>query len=356
MRVLIVAHTTSSWGGVQEWALTLIQGLTSRGHQVGVMTPNQKLIRETELVGAMGMRSDLGGSDLPACLEWFSQNEWDVIVTSPMRSREVAQYFHRETGVPFVATFHGVHTDYVYAWKNEARALVAVTGSLARMITQIGGKTPGDIAVIPNGVPESELERPQLTLEDKMDDGPFKIALASRLEIDKLRQLEVLDNTVGKLTDLGVGPIHATMMGDGSARGYFNSYLGQIATRHSNFTYTLAGWLDLPGMLTTIESSVLSLAAGRTALHSLAVGTPVIGVGARKHVGLVAGDRMQETADSNFGDYFTASGFKPATDLSPLLDRAEYSTLSTQGRDFIRRRYTARHMVESFEELLLSLI
>lgn len=356
MRILVIVHTVSSWGGVQEWALTLIQGLASKGHTVGVIAPTQRLIDEAKEAGARGLRSDLAESDLSECLGWVQESGWDVIVSSPMRSREVSQYLYQKTGIPFVATFHGVYSDYVQSWKDEAGALVAVTGLLAKMVHQIGGVPLEQVAVIPNGVPESELARPGVSFEDKMEEGVLRIAMASRLDIDKLKQLEALDNLVTQLSDQGVERVHATIMGDGSGRGYFNSRLRELSERNSGFTYRLSGWLSLPDMLAELEHSTVSLTAGRTALHSLAVGTPVIGVGAREYVGLFVSSHVDAIADSNFGDYFTPQGFEPTADLSLLLNPGSYAQLAAQGREWVRQGYTAESMIESFENLLARLV
>lgn len=356
MRILVIAHAISSWGGVQEWAYTLLQGLAAKGHQVGVISPTPNLIERARQLGAETLRSELTDDDIPECLEWFQRVEWDVIVTSPMRSREVGQFLSRETGVPFIATFHGVYTDYVYSWKSEARSIVAVTNLLSRMIGQIAGISSEEVAVIPNGVSEAQLRRPGLSFEEKIADGVFKIALASRLDIDKLKQLDELSRIVSSLADSGIDRVEATIMGDGSGRGYFNSYLQDLAARHPHFSYEISGWTDLPDMLTEIEASMISLAAGRTALHSLSVGTPVHAVGARESVGLFAAPNVQDIADSNFGDYFTPRDFKPITKLDRILDPDEYGELSTAGREFVRSDYTAESMVAKFEALIETII
>lgn len=356
MRILVIVHTVSSWGGVQEWALTLIQGLARKGHRVGIIAPSQRLIDEAREAGVQGLRSDLAESDLSECLGWVQETGWDVIVCSPMRSREVSQYLSHETGIPFVATFHGIYSDYIQSWKDEAAAVVAVTGLLAKMVHQIGGVPLADIAVIPNGVPEQELERAGLSFEEKTNDGVFKIAMSSRLDIDKFKQLESLDSLVAQLADHDVDRVHATLMGDGNGRGYMNSYLRELSNRHSGFTYRLSGWLDLSDMLAEIEQSTVSLAAGRTALHSLAVGTPVIGVGAREYVGLFASSDVDAIADSNFGDYFTPRDFEPTTDLGLLLNPGSYAQLATQRREWVRQGYTAESMIDSFENLLAGIV
>lgn len=355
MRILFFSHSVADWGGLQEWVTGLSSSLAARGNRVGLVTSSVEISQRAASAGVWVYDIDWSSPSTKFVLDAVG-SDWDIVVTTPLIAREVGSKVASALQIPSVATFHGVYSDYVYAWKKQFAKMVVVAPALANMLKVVGGVEQSEIATIPNGVPESETSIAPLGFADKVEGGVFTIAMACRLEMDKLSSLDVLYTMIPKLSALGVNRVNLILLGDGKQRNVFVSRLRSLSAAWPMFTFELRGWLDTAAMFDVLRRSVVTLGAGRTALHSLAAGTPVIGVGARAFVGVSSIRRMPEMLDCNFGDYIPARPMESFEDLDLLTDAESYDAAAAAFQNIIREGYTETKSAECFEKLFRSLL
>ncbi|MCT2183970.1 glycosyltransferase [Brevibacterium casei] len=354
MRILIFSYSVAEWGGLQEWVTGLATGLVSAGHRIGLVSASDEISRRASAGGAETYNIVWDIADIDSVLDVVG-DDWDVVLTTPLVARAIGGRVARRLAIPAVATFHGVYSDYVYSWKGDFAKIVAMAPALADMLRVVGAVRPSDLTVIPNSVPSSELDEEVLPLSVKMADGVFKIAIACRLESDKLPTLNILHHLLPKLNALGIFRVHLDLLGDGSQSGLFIARLNKYSESYPLFSFKLGGWVEREQLCNVLRHAVVTVGAGRTALHSLAVGTPVLGSGARAFVGLSSPARIQDLLDCNFGDYVPGRPLDSFDDLNLLVEDELYSEATVAGRRFIGNSYTESHSIVEFERLFDSI-
>lgn len=354
MNILFLCHTVASWGGLQEWATGIASALSRRSHRVGIVSSSPEIASRASLAEVEVFDIDWQKPDEDAVIAEIGP-EWDVLVTTPALARKLGAKVSTRLSIPAVATFHGVFSDHVYAWKHQFAKLVAVAPALEDMLTVIGGIDPSDVAMIPNGIDEAELSFDPHSFNDKTRDGVFSIAMASRLEFDKISGLSVLHQLVPRLSEAGVDKVQLELMGDGKQRNLFIARLRALAERWPGFTFRLRGWVDTDEMCSILRTSAVTLGAGRTAIHSLAAGTPVVGVGAREFVGISTKERVKEMLDCNFGDYIPRRPMGSFDGLDQLLDSETYDSTARYYQRIVEESYTESSAASQFEQLFLAL-
>lgn len=356
MRILIVSQSFAEWGGLQEWVTGLSVNLRNFGHEVGLVTASAEVSDRVSIVGVHVYELDWLTVSTESVLELVGC-EWQVIITTPLKSRAVGISLAEALDVPCIATFHGVYADYVYSWKHRVSKIVPMAPALANMLRSIGGVDNSAMETIPNGIPVRELRTEPLSYDARMQSGVFNIAMACRLEADKFGTLGVLKSLLPKLQLLGFDAFNLILMGDGSERAFFESQLRSLQNAGSRkFRYELAGWVEPEAMFQVMSGSMVTVGGGRAALHSLAGGTPVIGAGARAFVGVSSVRRLQALLDCNFGDYIPGRDLSTYDDLEIFQDRIAYEEAGGVYRDLLERNYTEESVASKFAALCSDLV
>lgn len=354
MKILIVSQSFAEWGGLQEWVSGLSVNLLRLGHDIGLVTSSAEISSRVANAGGSIFEVDWTFANEQEILQQVGF-DWEIVLTTPLKSRAVGIAISEAIKVPCIATFHGVYADYVYSWKSRISKIVPVAPALAGMIKMIGAVDDGDLVTIPNGIPSDELRTEAVTYKERMADGDFTIAMASRLEGDKIGTLSVLGNLLPKLQLLGFEDFQLVLMGDGRERGLFESRLRSMQRTYPGFKYELAGWVDSSVMCSVMSTAMATVGGGRTALHSLACSTPVIGSGARAFVGVSSVRRLQSLLDCNFGDYIPDRNLATFDDLDLFENPATFEDAGRTYRKVIGDRYTDELVAARFADLCLDL-
>lgn len=153
--------TPSGIGGAEVHVVTLAEKLRERGHQVLVICPKGRpLVRELVARGLPMRTPRTTGKADPLLLArlayWLRRGRWQVIHTHLSTASLLGGLAARLTGVPAVATVHGLNTRTCF---NYARRIIAVSNAVKQhLVAQ--GLSPDTITVIHNGVDLKLLSRP----------------------------------------------------------------------------------------------------------------------------------------------------------------------------------------------------
>lgn len=334
-KVLMTMFNVAPWGGLHENVWYTCKGLKRHGWDVTVACRNGPLIEKLKADG-VGVHVIDSWDDWHGDSEALSQRHWDVVHSHPIRSRELALEVASATGAKLVSTFHGYNTDRSYQWHEQATSLMAVSRAHAQMLIDDAHIPPWKVFVVPNGVPDEVFDESPRSFEEKTADGTARVLVASRLDADKRAIFTCIDQLTDVIAqdDLGLKWI-VDVAGDGSVAGEVNDFLRTQAAKSDSIEFRSAGWIDsvsIPGML---RESVFSVASGRGAAQSLAVGTPTIAFGSRGVYGFQVGGNLQLGLWGNFGGYpIEAATVKPIADEARAIlgDKQAYAEVQSAGR------------------------
>ncbi|WVN42053.1 polysaccharide deacetylase family protein [beta proteobacterium MWH-UniP1] len=203
------------------------------------------------------------------------------------------------TNTPMVTTVHGRQP--VHASRKAFHALgyraIAVCEDIRDQIISALGVAPNKVSVLPNAVDpalfvqharphQSALAAPEQTSENRK----FLVSIIGRLSGPKGDLcFRLLDEILSKTELKNRAEVQIIT---GSA----------IPERFEKFK----SWVSFPGYTDNVAkimaNSDLVIGAGRVAVESLMVGTPVFAIGEAKSIGLVTKDNLELAMASNFGD------------------------------------------------------
>ena len=330
------------WGGLHENVLYSCLGLKRRGWDITVACKSgplvQRLVDEGIDVHVVGDWTDWAND-----AKVLARRRWDVVHSHPFASRLLALWVAGTTGAPLISTFHGMYLDGVSTWADRVTTFMAVSPAHAQMLIDTEAIDPSRMVVVPNGVRDELLTKPMKSLNDKTTGGLARVVVASRIDNDKSIPLfKCIDAICDALSHIVNGPDWTIQLaGSGSALAQTTDFLRQQANKAANIRFEALGWVDSERVPDLMRGAVLSVASGRGAAQSLAVGTPAVSFGSKGVYGLQHGQNLALGLWANFGEYPLEDGrITPiAPDISVLLSGASnYTRVQTEGRDAVRTR------------------
>lgn len=223
--MFVAAHNGARiWGGAERATARLLAGLQGRGHRV-ILYCNRPLVAEN--AAALGVPTQilpLGGDvALPHALRFarrLRRDLPDALIVGTYKKLFLAALGARVAGVRTVIARVGLETDVPRSWKYRValrRWVDAVVVTAARMrppFLALAGLSPGQVAVIPNGVPfadgamDAAAARAILGLPANV---PI-VGVVARLDTQK--RLDRLLRAVSNLPP----EVHCVLAGDGPER------------------------------------------------------------------------------------------------------------------------------------------
>ncbi|MGB8019979.1 MAG: glycosyltransferase family 4 protein [Candidatus Nanopelagicales bacterium] len=334
-RVLVSVQADFRWGGLHENIWYSARGIHSHGWDVTVACRESPLADKLAADG-IGVHLVADWDDWSGDAEHLAQQSWDVVHGHSGRSRKLAVFVHAATGARLVNTFHGDDSDGVAQWGDRASSLISVSRSIAGMVADVRGVDPTKVHVVPNAVRDELVDRPPLTWGKKVASGTGRILVACRLDPDKLAVLEAVDEVTAALSNLDGPDWVVQVVGDGSAAGTLREHITTRDADARHVRFEMTGFVESEAVPDLMRGAVLTVASGRGAAQSLAVGTPVVAFGSRGLYGLQAGRNLRYGLWGHFGGYRLprVDPITPvASDVRALLrDEERYRHVQEAGR------------------------
>lgn len=359
MRIIFLCHTVAKWGGLHENTTAAINGLIANGHAVYAVLSPGPISELARSAGAIVYECDWQAKDsadrIYRDIE-ARELSFDVALASPIKSRELGIELASSLNIPIAIQFHGHYPDQAAWWKSEVSKFSAVSGSISEMLTGYCQVPGWDVSQIPNGVDSGILNREPIDPALKLRNGTLRISVASRLEKDKGFQWSALIELLKNLTPASELDIEVRIMGDGENRETIAKLIRENTDGLSNVNVDFTGWLSPEEVEKELRQSYLAVGSGRSALKSLAVGTPVIGAGRSANIGFIHGVGYDLASWSSFGD-----NPSPSVPRSQHLDCVHsvmtdfdfYRSIQIDARRFIEGGRTQEQVNAMMEAFLL---
>ena len=128
-------------------------------------------------------------------------------------------------------------------------------------------------------------------------------------------------------------------MGEGRSSTQITDFLKNQGEKASQLQIEFSGWVDSERVAEIMRDAVFSVASGRGAAQSLAVGTPVVAFGSQGVYGLQDGVNLEHGLWGNFGGY--PLGNRVVTEISDDISRvigdpSSYPGLQARGREAVQ--------------------
>lgn len=353
-RILIPVHTTALWGGLQDWCVGLVRGLTALGRQVGVATNNVLIAERCEpwASSVFNVQWDDWESAMPAVLD---AGPWDVVFAQPFGGMRMGLSLQESHGVPLVYMSHGNSSDVGYIWADRVAAVLLASDSLRDMMVSFNGIDPELVHTLPNGASDAFFLGETPGVGERIgSDGVARVVLASRLSPDKLNQIPAMELLVATLLEsTHISGVHMEVLGGGPMSAVFEAGLSAL-THDSRVTLEMLGWADEVVVRDRMYSALFTVGGGVSGTQSVCLGTACLGAGIRCVVGASTPDNLRLLLSTNFGDH-VARRVAPGAirrDIHWLLEDANYRAFQAAALPLMRAERTHSAVAERAANLL----
>lgn len=346
------AFTVAPWGGLHENVLHGALALATAGHKVTLVLRPGLISEKARDNGLSVVEVDWD--------EWEEtadriRNEisYDLILAQPQKSRELALHINQGRNQPLYVMFHGYYSDQAAEWNDKVTGFLTVTPSLSEFLHGFAKVEPWKMHVVPNGVPMDRFDYPLKSFAEKTKGNRATVVIPSRIDKDKIFQQEALKELVKCIRSSKVNlEWEISVLGDGPEKRRFERLSSELVKDTPNVNITFTGWVDSEQVPTLMNNAVFTIGAGRGALQSLAVGTPVLAAGKHGIAGFQFGNNLRVGLWSNFGDYPFQKA--PITEIEPnfsyLMEPENYTKVQANGRLVV----AAERSQDAVDKLLVS--
>ncbi|SES30871.1 glycosyltransferase [Corynebacterium cystitidis] len=306
-KILLCTATDAEWGGLHENVAAFSKALIQNGNQVVALARHGNFSEVLSSIGVTVVPTDWA-NDLVESSDSVKRDhpDIDLIYATPIKSRRAALMLRHDLNAPLVMAFHGHYADEVGRWKGEVDRFIAVAPAIEQLLTGYALVPSWKTHTIYNGVSDHLFELEPLSLEDRISEGRARIVMASRLEPDKIQQQDAIFKLIGSLPKTASGKElewEVVVLGDGSHRHAFENTAREFTRDIPHIYFDFRGWVEPSIVEDEMRNAVLTIGAGRTAIKSIAIGTPVFAVGKFDAVGLQWNENLDTGVWCNFGDY-----------------------------------------------------
>lgn len=332
--VLMPAFTVAPWGGLHENVILGAQALVRAGHLVTmVLRPG----RISERARSLGMEViEVDWDDwITVANRIRSTVEYDLILAQPQRSRELALHVNEGRPQPLFVMFHGFYSDQAVEWSKQVEAFLTVTPALSEFLAGFAKVEPWKLHVVPNGVPLNRFEMRMKSFEEKTSEAKATVLMPSRIDKDKSSQVDAIRELIDCI-QLSQNRLSWTIkvLGDGPERNNLERLSKDLIRSANNVDISFMGWVDSEDVPVLMNDALFTVGAGRGAMQSMAVGTPVLAAGKHGVAGFQMGRNLRIGLWSNFGDYpFRGAPVSSIrSDFESLMDPRSYADVQDTGR------------------------
>ncbi|UTM47558.1 glycosyltransferase family 4 protein [Glutamicibacter mysorens] len=332
--ILVTVFARAAWGGLHENVLDETLTLLRAGFRVTVACSESRLAKRLRLIGCrvVGVDWDNPEESFDSVMK---SGPYSIVHSHPFLSRELGIRVAKAIGIPIFVTMHGNYLDYANSWAEQVDHIICVSEAHRdQLLAKVPGLSPWNVSVISNGISDDKFQSRLVPLQEKLQAGEVEIVVASRLDGDKGPIIETVLDVVNEVgANLPALQTKITVVGEGAASGKFRE---QFAS--SGVDVDFLGWRVSERVGPLLRRAALSIAPGRAAAQSLAVGTPTVAVGSQGLAGLQTGVNLQKGWWSNFGGYPVPAELNGDEVTRILADPYQYAKTQVEGREFMRSR------------------
>ncbi|TDU22331.1 glycosyltransferase family 4 protein [Arthrobacter sp. JUb115] len=332
--ILVTVFAKAAWGGLHENVLDESISLLRAGFRVTVACSESRLAKRLRLIGCRVVGIDW---DYPeeSFVRVMNSGPYSIVHAHPFLSRELGIRVAKASEIPIFVTMHGNYLDYANSWGDQVDHIVCVSEAHRdQLLSKVPGLPPWNVSVISNGISDDKFDSRLVPLQEKLQAGEVEIVVASRLDGDKGPIIETVLDVVNEVgVNMPALQTKVTVVGEGAASAKFRD---QFAS--SGVDVDFLGWRVSERIGPLLRQAALSIAPGRAAAQSLAVGTPTVAVGSQGLAGLQTGVNLQKGWWSNFGGYPVSAKLIGNEVTRILTDPDRYARTQVEGREFMRSR------------------
>ncbi|MGP9728600.1 glycosyltransferase family 4 protein [Glutamicibacter sp. AOP3-A1-12] len=331
-KILVTVFARASWGGLHEHVFDEAQALLRSGFDVYVACAESRLATRLRTIGAGVICVDWDDLDSAESSVLETVKHVDLVHAHPFTSRELGLRIATVFSCPVIVTMHGNYLDYANTWATKVDHIVFVSDALRdNFLLNVKGIDSSKTTVIANGVQDSIFQRPPLSLLEKTNQESIRIAVASRLDSDKIHVIRSTATVAEQVRKtFPDARVTVEVLGEGSLS---NGLAEELTVRDVEVRFL--GWRIAENVSNYLRGAVISVCPGRSAAQSLAVGTPVFAVGSQGPAGLQIGRNLLSGLWSNFGGFPLKNANEGEAIGSLLSDREAYQRAQARGRSTI---------------------
>jgi len=300
LRVFIPVYYVAPLGGLQEHVRQITRVLQRQGHVPVVMCKPGPFADQLEEAGVDVLLTDY--ADPAKDLQLATHNgPFDLVHAHPFQSRTVGLRVAEHFSVPFILTLHAMYVDAVDQYDDKLDLLITVCPAIRDLVVSRTDVRHAKIVPLHNGtdlsVFRSSGQRKALWASQKR---PARIAYVGRLAEMKQNAFSAIADAWNRQSK-GEGPVcQWQIVGDGPLLEDLQQAAKVLGPDHPPVEFT--GWLGQDAVADIYRAADACIGPGRSALDSMAAGTPTIAAGNYAYLGIVHGKTRLEAHYGNFGE------------------------------------------------------
>jgi glycosyltransferase involved in cell wall biosynthesis len=337
--VVILVFFNAEMGGLQEHVRAQARGLAKRGFQPTVVCrPGvfEQSLRE-EQIPVITTNFENPIEDVDRLLAEIPEPA--IIHAHPFASRRLGQRLAERTGRPLFVTFHGSYADGIANWGDAATTVVAVSPGIGDLLVAASPSIAERIIVLPNAVDLTCFHPGSQRIGTPRG---FEVVVPSRFDADKSLLVDLLRVAWGKQAEESNGSINWVLAGDGTSLPVLMSAADDLARAIGRSVVAFPGWQTPSDLAKLLRRADAAVAPGRSALESMASGTPTNAVGSKGYFG-PTWESIHGGMYSNFGGVITHSidhgGLLQDIERLKLLSSEQRSSIGVASRVLVSAFY-----------------
>ena len=299
--MLVPVFFRAMHGGLHDHVAAQVTAAVAAGWEVTLMCPSGPFADAMEHQAHV-LRDDFRDQDAGvrrAC----AAGPFDLIHAHPWASLRLGVEVGRQLKTPLIVTRHNTKTEDIPARCGDIDLVVAISDLVRDAVARETEMPPERIAVIPNGVDLRAFRRSRRQRHRIHRGAPARVLVASRFDDDKRFIIEVLEELWTHLsTNLDGWPsLEFVVAGDGGLISRVRDAASVLNRSPIHHPVQFTGWLDSRQLIKLMRQVDVSISPGRSALQSLALGVPTIGLGGRGYLGFIDGSLAPRAMYQHFG-------------------------------------------------------
>lgn len=342
-------------GGAETHIYELSRLLSSLGHRVTVLSAGGKTAAMLPRAGVrhITLPSLTDPRTLPLALSALAghirRDKPDIVHAHTRRSAFLCRLLSLSFDFPFVVTAHAMFSAHfpLDVLSIFPPSTIAVSRDIREALIRDFSVPREHITLIENGI-DTRRFAPRPTGEH-----PFTVLTVSRLDRDCAHTARLLIAIAPHLSQNSERPVRILIAGGGNALPELTPLAEQVNRKTGRQTVMLLG--DRTDVHRLLDECDLFVGVSRAALEAMSAAKPVILSGDEGYLGIVDARTLSAAREGNFCARGHEKG-SPARLLRDLLHLASLpplarSSLGNEGRELVRRFYSAEGMAKKTEAL-----
>lgn len=322
-------------GGLHEHVSSLVSAILGASWSCTVVCKKGPFSDRMESLGANVVRTDF--SDIGSAAAKISNAcRYDLVHAHPFASRELGLIVSEMQNIPLMLTMHGMYEDELQSHADKTSLILCVSDAVRDYLIRQPGIPSHKLFVARNGVDTGLFRNPTSSTAGRESERPL-IALVTPLREDKGFICRVIKDAWRRRMMRRQPDWDWLVVGDGALRPDLEAAAQKYDRGVGRKAVRFEGWLPIERLPEIYHAADVAITPGRSALESMACGTPTIAVGSRGYIGFLDHRTTVKGIYTNFGgigqqdddyrsgrlesDIELALGFADSDSLSAYYDR-----------------------------------